>query len=44
MQDTTTAQDGAPEQAAARTDVWQSPDYTVVETALEVTGYLLADR
>lgn len=23
---------------------WQSPDYTVVETSLEVTGYRLADR
>ncbi|MFJ3304049.1 pyrroloquinoline quinone precursor peptide PqqA [Streptomyces sp. NPDC086549] len=24
--------------------VWQSPGYTVVDTALEVTGYALGDR
>jgi coenzyme PQQ precursor peptide PqqA len=24
--------------------VWESPDYAVVETALEVTAYALADR
>ncbi|UGY94897.1 pyrroloquinoline quinone precursor peptide PqqA [Streptomyces gobiensis] len=23
---------------------WQTPDYTVVETGLEVTAYLLSDR
>ncbi|MFF4799632.1 pyrroloquinoline quinone precursor peptide PqqA [Streptomyces sp. NPDC001351] len=25
-------------------NVWQSPGYTVVETALEVTAYALGDR
>ncbi|MGW1744628.1 pyrroloquinoline quinone precursor peptide PqqA [Streptomyces sp. NPDC002092] len=25
-------------------NVWQSPGYAVVETALEVTAYALADR
>ncbi|WP_399935917.1 pyrroloquinoline quinone precursor peptide PqqA [Streptomyces kanamyceticus] len=29
--------------APAHTD-WQSPDYAVVDTALEVTAYRLADR
>ncbi|MFE3182142.1 pyrroloquinoline quinone precursor peptide PqqA [Streptomyces violascens] len=24
--------------------VWEAPEYTVVETALEVTGYFHADR
>lgn len=24
--------------------VWQTPDYVVVETALEVTAYALSDR
>ncbi|MFJ8310423.1 MULTISPECIES: pyrroloquinoline quinone precursor peptide PqqA [unclassified Streptomyces] len=24
--------------------VWETPEYTVVETALEVTGYFHADR
>ncbi|MER7107739.1 pyrroloquinoline quinone precursor peptide PqqA [Streptomyces sp. NPDC000229] len=35
--------DSAEETAAAPAG-WQTPAYTVVETALEVTAYVLADR
>ncbi|GGR98996.1 hypothetical protein GCM10010252_42100 [Streptomyces aureoverticillatus] len=30
--------------ASAGTTGWQTPEYTVVETSLEVTAYRLADR
>ncbi|MFC5213065.1 pyrroloquinoline quinone precursor peptide PqqA [Streptomyces coerulescens] len=31
-------------QETSDVEVWQSPGYTVVDTALEVTAYALADR
>ncbi|MFE5814220.1 pyrroloquinoline quinone precursor peptide PqqA [Streptomyces sp. NPDC056479] len=31
-------------QEASDEEVWQSPGHSVVETALEVTAYALADR
>ncbi|MFD5703070.1 pyrroloquinoline quinone precursor peptide PqqA [Streptomyces lasiicapitis] len=30
--------------ASAGSTAWQTPEYTVVETSLEVTAYRLADR
>nr|WP_251022023.1 pyrroloquinoline quinone precursor peptide PqqA [Streptomyces sp. ISL-10] len=38
------AHDMAMPETAPPPAVWQSPDFTVVETALEVTAYALADR
>ncbi|MFD5433979.1 pyrroloquinoline quinone precursor peptide PqqA [Kitasatospora sp. NPDC127067] len=32
------------EQTDADTEVWQEPDYTVVEAAPEVTGHSLTER
>lgn len=31
-------------ETSEETPVWVTPDYVVVETALEVTAYALADR
>ncbi|ORT54871.1 pyrroloquinoline quinone precursor peptide PqqA [Streptomyces sp. CB03238] len=42
MQESASHEDA--EERAAAPAVWQTPEYTVVETALEVTAYFLADR
>ncbi|MFD3581199.1 pyrroloquinoline quinone precursor peptide PqqA [Streptomyces sp. NPDC058683] len=45
--DETTPEDGQAEPTILQTsdeEVWRSPGYQVVETALEVTGYALGDR
>ncbi|MFF8841472.1 pyrroloquinoline quinone precursor peptide PqqA [Streptomyces sp. NPDC015127] len=36
--------DSAPPARPQPADSWRTPDFTVVETALEVTAYALADR
>ncbi|WP_073754851.1 pyrroloquinoline quinone precursor peptide PqqA [Streptomyces sp. CB03234] len=43
MQESFASHENAEERAAASV-LWQTPEYTVVETALEVTAYFLADR
>ncbi|MET8686807.1 pyrroloquinoline quinone precursor peptide PqqA [Streptomyces sp. NPDC004732] len=43
-----TDQEKAPREVARRADDsatgWQTPEYAIVDTALEVTAYRLADR
>ncbi|MEV3988072.1 pyrroloquinoline quinone precursor peptide PqqA [Streptomyces sp. NPDC049837] len=43
MQESFTPHENA-EETAATPAAWQTPEYTVVETGLEVTAYFLADR